>query len=101
MLIGPNWHDAGTKAQVEGRIGNGFKVRIGWTETSTDSVYCTPLNDGYYRIQVWNDPDIRQKLAVILGMPVHREMGCTLTTSPVDSGKPESTVISSGKLKKS
>lgn len=98
MLLGPNWFDTGTKAQLEGKYG--FKVRIGWTETTTDTLYCSPIGDGYYRVQCWNSPDVRQKLALILGMPVHREViTCKSTTSKAESGDQSPATIS-GKLKR-
>lgn len=72
MPLTADWTDFGTKEELEAKIGNGFKVRVGWTEGAKDTAYCRPMGHGKYEVFVWNSADIRMKLSHLLGMPVHR-----------------------------
>lgn len=76
-MLGYDWIGVGEAAKLEGDIGLTFKVREGWTETATDTVYCEAVNISrtIFRVYVWNRPDGR-KLVVelvseMLGAPVY------------------------------
>lgn len=74
--LGGGWTMTGTQEYLEKEIGNGFKVRIGWTETLTDTVYCEAISDTnpiIYHVIVWNEAGVRGKIAAIVDKPAHVE----------------------------
>lgn len=87
-----DWSQVGTQKQLEEDIGNGFKLRLGWTECNGDTTLVVrvpsplttkyepndltrpispPPAEQYYCVYVWNCQGIRKELAALLGEPVH------------------------------
>jgi len=76
MYLQGDWTMAGTKEELERDIGNGFIVRVGWTETVSDSIYCEMISDdrpARYRVVIWNEGGVRGKIAAIVDKPAYVE----------------------------
>ena len=76
MLFQGDWFAIGAKSKLEADIGNGFKLKLGWIETSTDTAYCEEVptakgNEPLYSVTIWNAQGIRARVAAALGQPVN------------------------------
>jgi len=74
-MITADWQDGGTKEDLEKRIGTGFVVQLGWTETEHTTIFCKRSHIvGEFQIYVWNTPgpNVRKQLADALAQPVYR-----------------------------
>lgn len=62
-MFNPDWQMTSSKELIEAEIG---PIKAGWTETSTDTVYCKQVSNDLWKIYVWNTPNIRETLLAIL-----------------------------------